>query len=115
MLPLLLFHTRAVLSQDAVAILLPSGDHATDATSLLCPVSVSSVLPLLLLHTRAVLSSDAVAILLPSGDHATDVTSLMCPVSVRILLTVIAMNPDETPSDPNTSDDVCTYTMPGSL
>jgi hypothetical protein len=54
MLPLLLLHTRAVLSSDAVAILLPSGDHATDITLPLCPVSVNSVLPLLLLHTRAV-------------------------------------------------------------
>jgi hypothetical protein len=71
-------------------------------------VNVSSVLPLLLLHTRAVLSSDAVAILLPSGDHATETTEVLCPVSVRILLTVIAMNPDETPSEPNTSDDVRT-------
>ncbi len=64
-LPLLLLHTRAILSRDAmVAILLPSGDHETELTEtqLLCPVSVNSVLPLLLLHTRAVLSSDAVAI-----------------------------------------------------
>jgi hypothetical protein len=29
-LPLLLFHTRAVKSEDAVAILVPSGDHATE-------------------------------------------------------------------------------------
>jgi hypothetical protein len=55
-LPLLLLHTRAVRSEDAVAILLPSGDHGTDRTELLCPVSVSSMLPPLLLHTRAVLS-----------------------------------------------------------
>jgi hypothetical protein len=53
-LPLLLLHTRAVPSKDAVAIWLPSGDHATDLTPLLCPVSVNSVLPLLLLQTRAV-------------------------------------------------------------
>ena len=45
-LPLLLLHTRAVVSQDAVAILVPSGDQATDQTTLLCPVSVSSVLPI---------------------------------------------------------------------
>ena len=59
-------------SLDPVAILVPSGDQATEVTLLLCPVSVSSVLPLLLLHTRAVPSSDAVAILVPSGDQATD-------------------------------------------
>ncbi len=78
-------------------------------------MNVSSVLPLLLLHTRAVLSSDAVAILLPSGDHATETTELLCPVSVRSVLPVTAMNPDETPSEPNTSDDVRTNTMPGCL
>jgi hypothetical protein len=59
-LPLLLLHTRAVPSHDAVAILLPSGDHATETISELCPVSVNSVLPLLMLRTRAVPSHDAV-------------------------------------------------------
>ena len=40
--------------------MLPSGDHATETTSALCPVSVNSVLPLLMLRTRAVPSHDAV-------------------------------------------------------
>jgi hypothetical protein len=46
-LPLLLLHTRAVPSSDAVAILVPSGDQGTDTTLLLCPVSVSSVSPII--------------------------------------------------------------------
>jgi hypothetical protein len=71
-LPLLLLHTRAVSSPDAVAILLPSGDHATEPTQHLCPVSINSMLPLLLFHTRTELLSYVVAILLPSGDQATE-------------------------------------------
>jgi hypothetical protein len=49
-------------------------DHATEYTSLVCPVSKCSKLPLPLFHTRAVPSDDAVVtipgILLPSGDIA---------------------------------------------
>ena len=81
-----------MLSKDAVAILVPSGDQATDRTTLLCPVSVSSVLPLLLLHTRAVLSLDAVAILVPSGDQATEGTYLPCPVSVSSVLPLLLLH-----------------------
>ncbi len=51
-----LLHTRAVVSPDAVASLVPSGDQAIEKTKLKCPISVSSVLPLLLLQTRTVLS-----------------------------------------------------------
>ena len=40
---------------------------------------------------------------------------MMCPASVSSVLPVTAMNPDETPSEPNTSEDVRTYTMPGCL
>ena len=69
-LPVLLSQTRVVSSFEAVAILVPSGDHAHDRTKLLCPVSVTSARPLLLLHTRDVKSSEAVAILVPSGDHS---------------------------------------------
>ncbi len=62
-------------SEDAVAILIPSGDHATELMDPLCPERINSVLSLLLFHTRAVKSEDAVAILVPSGDHATERTA----------------------------------------
>ena len=70
------------------------------------------MLPLLLLHTRAVLSIDAVAILVPSGDQGTEVTLLLCPVSVSSVSPIIAINPEETGSDPSMSDEVRTITLP---
>jgi hypothetical protein len=60
---------RALNAGCTVANLNEFGDHATNRTLELCPVSVKSVLPLLLLHTRAVPSEDAVAILLPAGER----------------------------------------------
>ena len=80
-----------MLSEDAVAILVPSGDHTTSKTT--CPesVNVNNMLPLMLLHTRVVPSEDAVAIFVPSGDHATDWIELLCPVSVNNVLPLLLL------------------------
>ena len=54
--PVLASHTRAVLSSDAVASLLPSGLHATTDTQPVWPCSRRTSAPVLASHTRAVLS-----------------------------------------------------------
>ena len=74
------------------------GDHATEVTSELCPLSVNIKPPLLLLQTRAVPSADAVAILLPSGDHATETTPPLCPVSVNSVLPLLLLHTRAVPS-----------------
>ena len=67
-LPLSASHSRAVLSQDAVTMRLPSGLNAALDTVSPWPSSASPIgLPVSASHSRAVLSADAVTIRLPSS------------------------------------------------
>ncbi len=64
-------HTRTVLSPDAVASRLPSGDHASCVTPLVWPVKVAMLAPVSASQTMTVPSQVAAASLLLSGDHTT--------------------------------------------
>ena len=68
-MPVAASQIRAVLSQDPVATLLPSGDQATLLTTRPCPSSARTSSPVVASQIRAVLSQDPVATRLPSGDY----------------------------------------------
>ena len=63
--------TLAVPSQLAVASNVPSGDHATQVTWLMCPLRASRSGPLAASQNFAVPSMLPVASNFPSGDQAT--------------------------------------------
>ena len=77
------FQSRTVLSSDADASSLESGEKATEQTTPLCPSSVRCSAPVAASQSRTVLSRDADASSLESGEKATDQTTLLCPSSVR--------------------------------
>ena len=74
--------SRTVLSFEADASVLPSGEKAMAVTEPLWPVSVCWWAPVAGLQSRTVLSSEADASVLPSGEKATAVTQPLWPVSV---------------------------------
>src|SRR6202522_307589 len=110
MLPLgilLMSHSRAVLSSEAVRTRVPSGENAALLTASLCPFRTSGenlalltesscpfrttiCLPVTASHTRAVLSSEAVTTRVPSGENAALQTSPPCPFKTAIGLPVTA-------------------------
>src|SRR2546429_9409435 len=71
-----------VLSYDADATSLPSGENATAQTALEWPSSVCSGAPVADSQILTVLSSDADATSLPSGENATAMTQSEWPSSV---------------------------------
>src|ERR1700721_3168826 len=80
-LPSFIFHTRTVWSKDPETMYLPSGENATDFTTLLCPVNGPDTrLPVSASERQIVLSSEPEAMSLPSGENATDFTALVCPL-----------------------------------
>ncbi|KAF2003868.1 hypothetical protein P154DRAFT_411585, partial [Amniculicola lignicola CBS 123094] len=70
-----------VLSLDADASRLESGEKATELTAPLWPLSVYRHVPLLTSQILTVLSRDADASQLESGEKATDKTQLLWPSS----------------------------------
>src|SRR5262249_55247683 len=67
------FHSRAVLSPDAVTIRLPSGLNAALVTLASCPLNSAMGRPVSAFHSRAVRSPEVVTMSLPSGlDAALD-------------------------------------------
>jgi hypothetical protein len=68
------FHTRAVVSRDAVAMRLPSGLKAADSSAALWPRRTSGSPVPSAFHTRAVVSDDAVTRRVPSGLKAAETT-----------------------------------------
>ena len=64
-------HSLTVLSSDADASVLPSGEKATALTAYKWPSSVYSTAPDPASHSLTVLSHDADASVLPSGEKAT--------------------------------------------
>ncbi len=70
--------SRTVVSFDADASSLESGEKATDQTQPLCPLSVCCSEPVTASQSRTVVSSDADASSLESGEKATDLTQLLC-------------------------------------
>src|ERR1700761_8837506 len=81
-IPVVGSHRWTVLSNDADAISLPSGEKATDMTLPLWPLSVDRAAPVAGSHRRTVLSYDADATSFPSGEKATDLTTSSWPLSV---------------------------------
>ena len=75
--PVLLSHTRRVLSQDPLTQR-PSSSTATQLTESLCPSRVRRHSPVLQSHTRRVWSKEPLT-QRPSGSTATLVTDLLCP------------------------------------
>src|SRR3954471_1176006 len=59
------FQNRAVLSVEAEATVLPSGEKLTVVTGPVCPVRMRKVSPLELLQMRTVLSAEAEASISP--------------------------------------------------
>ena len=109
-MPVAAFQTLTVWSSDPLTTCLPSGEYATEFTSLECPVSVHSCswtkhggqhqctqqqttgrsqsrtltsLPVLLSQILTVLSHDPLTMCLPSGEYATECTGSECPLSVH--------------------------------
>ena len=80
--PVAASQSRTVLSSDADASSLESGEKATDRTESRCPSSVCCSAPVAASQSRTVLSLDADASSLESGEKATDRTQLLCPLSV---------------------------------
>ena len=76
------FQSRTVLSSEADASVLPSGEKATAVTQPLWPVSVCWWVPVAGSQSRTVLSTEADASVLPSGEKATAVSQWLWPVSV---------------------------------
>jgi hypothetical protein len=77
-LPVAALHTRAVLSELAVTIRVPSGLNAALLTDALCSRGLLRGLPVAALHTRAVLSELAVTIRVPSGLNVALTTNAWC-------------------------------------
>src|SRR4051812_20828233 len=75
-------HSFTVWSLLAEASVLPSGLHATDHTSPVCPLRVANSLPVAAPHSFAVWSLPAEARVLPSGLHVTEFTAFVCPLRV---------------------------------
>jgi hypothetical protein len=75
-----------VSSRLPVASVLPSGEKATEVTSLVCSLSVTTGLPVLTSNTLAVLSALAVAKVLPDGLKATGVNLGMMLCHERLAL-----------------------------
>ena len=73
---------RGVLSYEADATTLPSGEKATDVTQFEWPSSVSRAAPVAASQSLTVLSYEADATTLPSGEKATDVTEFEWPSSL---------------------------------
>ena len=86
--PVWAFHSLAIWSLDPVNNLVPSGEKATDVTTLLCPMSVRSTSPVCRSQSRAIQSqlslwgsTDPVSKRGPSGENASEETSQVCPVN----------------------------------
>src|SRR2546423_916701 len=79
-----------VLSPDADATSLPSGENATELTESEWPSSVCSAAPVTASQSLIVSSNDADATTLPSGENATDLTQPEWPSSVCSAAPVIA-------------------------
>ena len=68
-------HTRAVLSDEAVTMLRPSGLKLAEVTGTSWPCSTTGAPWPSACHTRAVLSHEAVTMLRPSGLKLAEVTA----------------------------------------
>ena len=75
--PVVVFHSRTVLSQLALAIVFPSGEKRTLLTKSACPMSVLMCCPVVVFHNRTVSSQLALAIVLPSSEKRTLLTVSM--------------------------------------
>src|SRR5262249_12425809 len=73
--------TRAAPSPLAVTSFAPSGLHAADKTTAVCPVRVRTSAPAVGSQIRAVRSWLPVTTRIPSGLQAAEVTALVCPLS----------------------------------
>src|ERR1700735_1415875 len=80
--PVVASQSRTVVSYEADASTLPSGEKATALTELLWPSSVCFQAPVVAFQSRTVLSYEADARTLPSGEKATAKTELLWPSSV---------------------------------
>ena len=80
--PVAISHSRTVLSFDADATSLPSGEKLTALTQSEWPSSVLRQDPVDVSHSRTVSSSDADATSLPSGEKLTALTQPEWPSSV---------------------------------
>jgi len=65
-------HTRAVASEEAVTMRVPSGLNTAELTVRVWPWSTARLRPELASHTRAVLSEEAVTMRVPSGLNAAE-------------------------------------------
>jgi hypothetical protein len=81
--PLVLSQILTVLSQEALAMCLPSGEYATEVRIPECPRSVHFSSPLCASQILTVLSFDPLTMCLPSGKYATEITFSECPRSVH--------------------------------
>mmetsp|Transcript_529 Transcript_529/g.1149 ORF Transcript_529/g.1149 Transcript_529/m.1149 type:complete len:240 (-) Transcript_529:619-1338(-) len=107
-------NTRAVLSREQVASILPSVEKATPVTHSPWSRITYSSCALSVSHSRAVQSTEAVASCVPSGLKATLVTPSSCPSKIATCWPVLAshrravesMDPDATwrLSDENATD-----------
>ena len=75
-------HTRAVLSNEVVTRVLPSGANAQEVTRCVWPVRVCRWDQSLVHHTRVVLSYDVVTRVLPTGANTHELTECVWPVRV---------------------------------
>ena len=93
-----------VLSSDADATSVESGENATELTELLCPLSVCVQVPVAASQILTVLLCDADATSVESGENAAEVTVSLCPLSVCVqvpvaasqILTVLSSDADAT-------------------
>ena len=76
--PVIVSHTLAVLSPDAVTIYFPSGLKTAELTVYSCFNGSLTGSPVFASHTLAVLSLDAVTIYFPSGLKTADITMSSC-------------------------------------
>src|SRR5437588_200161 len=80
-------HGHIVSSIEPDAILLPSGENATDQTGPVCPWrGLPTWTPVSASQRQIASSFEPDAILLPSGENATDITCPLCPLHTCCML-----------------------------
>jgi hypothetical protein len=88
--PMAASQSRTVLSYEADATVVPSGEKATDMTESLWPLRVCLWAPMAASQSRTVLSFEADATVVPSGEKATDMTDSLWPSRVCLWAPVAA-------------------------
>ena len=83
--PVATSHNSTVLSEQAVAIIVPSGEKATAAIA--CPSSIVVLFfRVRVSHNRTLLSLPPVAIVFPSGENVTEVTPHVCSLNLNVVM-----------------------------